>query len=445
VKRGLLPLDIPPSWQQSINALCDVIPLGRPIVQVCGPANSGRSTFSQLLINNWLSIPRSSKRLKAIAMLDLDPTKSENSPPGQISLTIVLKPILKPSFARTGIIQESNQIIRAHAIGLDGYRENTVHYLEAVEDLIVHYHSLANNESLQVKGFSNVPLVAIFPAWYQGSGVDLNVSLTRTIKPSQVICLGQGSLKAMDALQEAAGERKIEVIGPQPFQSSRAARTTSELREMQLLSYFHSEQDSTGLLVWNSKPLSSRRPYQVSYSVDRCEIAGVFAFGEVPVMYPNMLSTLLNGSLVSLIAIEDASELKDADISRGEGDQIPYFAAGPKGYTTPFDPRKSLVIGVALIRAINTTEQTLQILTPVPAQKIAEIDYERLVLAFGAQECPGWAYTEDQYYHGSMRGKGKKKASVNEMVPWVEDAGDDEGRKQLSGPAMQAWKTRRFH
>jgi polynucleotide 5'-hydroxyl-kinase GRC3/NOL9 len=442
LKRVLLPLDVPYSWQQTINQWCDD-QSSCSVVQICGPANSGKSTFARLLVNNWLSAPRSSKRVTSVAMLDLDPNKPEKSPPGQISLTILRKPVLDPSFARTAVNHASEQIVRAHTIGLNGYRENTSHYLEAVADLTERYRTEA--KGMSVEQLSDFPLIVVCPAWYQGSGVDLNVSLSRAIRPSHLACVGESSPKVMNALQEAAGDAEIQVLQPQPYQSTRPSRTTLELHEMQLLSYFHSGQNSNRDLIWDPTPLSSRRPYHVSYDEESCEFAGIFIFGEIPVMYPKMLSTLLNGSLVSIIAIEDASAFKDTTICRGEGDNIPYFLAGPKGYTTPFDPKKSSVVGVALIRGIDSTDQTLQILTPIPAQKIAEIAHERLVLAFGALDCPGWAYTEDMYYNEGAKDKGKKQASSVEITPWVEEAGDDEGRNKLSGPAMQAWKTRRFH
>jgi polynucleotide 5'-hydroxyl-kinase GRC3/NOL9 len=413
------------------------------MVQICGPANCGKSTFARLLINSWLSAPRSSKRVAAVAMLDLDMDKSENSPPGQITLSIIRKPILDPPYTRTVAKHASKDIIRAHAIGLNGYRENASHYLKAVVDLINHYRTTVKANSLE--GISDLPLVVVCPAWHQGSGVDLNISLSRMIRPSHLICIGESAFRAMNTLQEALGEAQIQVLQPQPYLSNRPARTASELREMQLLSYFHAEQDSNGLTIWNSMPLSSRRPYHVSYSAERCEFAGIFVFGEIPVMYSKMLSTLLNGSLISVIAIEDASVLQDTKLCRGEGDNIPYFAAGPKGYTTPFDPEKSCVIGVGLIRGINSEDQTLQILTPIPPQTVADIPHERLVLAFGALECPGWAYTEDMYYDDGSRSKSKNQGSTVRITPWVEDARDDEGSNKLSGPAMQAWKTRRFH
>jgi hypothetical protein len=97
----------------------------------------------------------------------------------------------------------------------------------------------------------------------------------------------------------------------------------------------------------------------------------------------------------------------------------------------------------------------MQIITPVPAQQIAEVRWSRLVLAFGALESPGWVYTEEMCYGEWMKRKGKGRGGVEgeglsdsaQVAPWVEVEGtgvDEEGKKGMVAGAMQAWKTRRF-
>jgi polynucleotide 5'-hydroxyl-kinase GRC3/NOL9 len=442
MQHTLLPLEIPLTWQQTINRLCDKTQPRPTIVQICGPANVGKTTFTRLLTNSWLSSLAIGKRESAVAILDLDPNKPEHSPPGQISLVLAREPILSPSFTRPSTT--SGQIlIRSHAIGIDGSRENTPQYLDAVQNLLECYRSLDGDDSLDIEVNSDFPLIVTCPAWYQGSGMDLNVNLTQALAPSHVVCLGEGPTKAMAALQRAAGSTRLQILQSQPYPTTGTFRTASELREMQLISYFHSEWNNSGPLLWNPTPLTARKPYQVSYGEQGSDFLGVFIFGEVPVMYANMLSTLLNGSLVSLIAIEDDAALDAMELCRGEEDRIPYFAAGDKGYTSPFDPSMSTVIGVALIRSVDSEEQTMQILTPVPPQALAKVPHKRLVLAFGALECPGWAYTEDFYHRDWAKdrldeGVGKELKSA----PWVEYVGEEV--RQVSGPAMQAWKSRRF-
>ncbi|KAF2429502.1 hypothetical protein EJ08DRAFT_661623 [Tothia fuscella] len=441
---SLQALEIPATWQQTINNLCDGTQMRPVIVQVCGASNSGKATFSQLLLNNWLSIPSMQKREVAVAVLDINPNKSEHSLPGQISLVVTRVPTLSPACARPQSNYLETKIIRSHAIGLDGFRENREHYLEAVKDLLNCYKCLSEGDTLGFDISPDLPLIIACPAWYQGSGMDLNVSLTQVIRPSHIICLGESSPKAMGALQNAAGVIPLPILQPQPYQTIRPTRTLSELRDMQLLSYFHSNLYEEGAIHWEENPLTTRKPYIVSYKRGESDFAAIFIFGEVPVMYPNMLSTLLNGSLVSIIVMsEKDTKFIDLKTYRGEGDSIPYFPTGPKGYTTPFNPSTSSVIGVALIRSIDAEAQTLHILTPISMDVLARIPKERLVLAFGALECPGWAYTEDLYYREWAKGKGEKsKGAEFKTLPWVEEVGEESGR--VSGVAMQAWKARRF-
>jgi polynucleotide 5'-hydroxyl-kinase GRC3/NOL9 len=390
-------------------------------------------------MNTLLTSPRSSNRPRSVAFIDLDQNKQEFSPPGQISLVLIKQPLLEPNFARSARGEDGNRIIRAHAIGLNGHKEDMAHYLEAVRDLLQHYQSLAD------EGPHDLPLVVNCPAWYQGSGTDLTISLTEILDTSHVLCFAQGPAKVLQGIQNAAGSMQIETLPPQPFLNTRSIRTAADMHEMQMLSYYHSESDGRGRANWDATPLAHRRPFHASYGEKSCEFAGIFIFGEVPVMYPSMLSTLLNGSIVSLIAVEDASALRDREVLRGEGDNIPYFTAGSKGYTMPFDPQKSRVIGLALIRGIDAMTQTMQIITPVPGKQVAEVPWDQLVLAFGALECPGWAYLEEIYYQEWAKGNDGETIGSDVAAPWVEELGEDEdGRRQALGLGMQVWKTRRF-
>jgi polynucleotide 5'-hydroxyl-kinase GRC3/NOL9 len=390
-------------------------------------------------MNSLLTSPGSFKRTRNVAYLDLDQNKQEFGPPGQISLVLVKQPNLKPRFARSTFSDGENRVVRAHAIRLNGHKEDMEHYLEAVRDLLQQYHSLLAESS------KDIPLIAKCPFWFQASGYDLTVNLTGTLKPSHVLCFASGPAKILQWVQKAAASTQIEVLPPQPFLNiNKSPRTTAEIHEMQMLSYFHSESFEKKAVRWNAIPLAHQRPFDVSYAEGSCDFASVFIFGEVPIMYPNMLSTLLNGSIVSLLTVEDTSVFENREAFRGEGDGIPYSTVGPRGYTIPFDPRKSRVIGLGLIRGIDTKAQTMQVITPVPAKKIAEVRWNRLVLAFGAFETPGWAYLEEKYYQEWAKRQDRTVTGSDAAAPWVEELGGVEDGNRGIGLGMQIWKTRRF-
>lgn len=383
--------------------------------------------------------PRAIKKSRPVAYLDLDQNKQEYGPPGQVSLILVKHPNLKPRFARSTLNDGENKVVRAHAIRLNGHKEDMEHYLDAVRDLLQYYHSL--NQGLD----QGAALIVNCPFWFQASGYDLTVNLTETLKPSHVLCFASGPAKVLNWVQKAAATASLEMLPPQPFFNiNKSPRTAAEVNEMHILSYFHSESSEKKAPKWNALPLAHQRPFDVSYEERSADFVGVFIFGEVPVMYPNMLSTLLNGSLVSILAIEDASALDNRKVLRGEDDGIPYFTVGPRGYSVPFEPRKSRSIGLGLIRGIDSKAQTMQIVTPVPAKQIAEIPSDRLVLAFGGFESPGWAYLEERYYQDWARGLGRTVAISDVATPWVEEMDGVEDGKRVGGLGMQVWRTRRF-
>jgi hypothetical protein len=213
---------------------------------------------------------------------------------------------------------------------------------------------------------------------------------------------------------------------------------------MRLLSYFHTMPNSK--LKHNPTPISSWRPYRVSYCGQSQDFLGVFIFGESPAMYSNAISTLLNGSLVSLLVIEDGAVLEERKVARGEGDGIPYFTSEPQGYSRPFDPAFSKSVGVALIRSIDIETRTFWLLTPA---NVGTLPRKNTVLAFGGLDNPGWAYLENahfQQYAGTANSVDVRHILTDLLSesPWVESRigpGDEVVDTRLG---MRAWKTRRF-
>ncbi|XP_078164327.1 pre-mRNA cleavage complex II protein family isoform X2 [Carex rostrata] len=74
---------IPPSWSEAAEVIRSAISPPGLVVAICGPKNSGKSTFSRFLLNTLL------RRYKRVAYLDTDVGQPEFSPPGCISLHIV--------------------------------------------------------------------------------------------------------------------------------------------------------------------------------------------------------------------------------------------------------------------------------------------------------------------------------------------------------------------
>ena len=333
------------------------------------------------------------------------------------------------------------QLDRAHALGLNGYKGDTKHYLGAVRDLMTHFH---HQVQMLGEGQSHkVSLIVHCPAWYQGSGNDLIAKLESILGATDMVCLAEPP-SALANLQSMASRPQAYILPPRTESPVHPARIPAQLREMRLVSYFHL--NSIHKQQYKPTPMSSWRPYTIPYGAKNRQFVGFFIFGEGCAMYPGALSTLLNGSIVSILVVEDDAELREREIVEGEGDGIPFFASTSQGYAKPIDPGCSKSIGLALVRSIDVEKKELLLLTPA---NVGEIEWQRTVLAFGGLETPGWAYVEDHHFRDFTDGSDDSEESRHVLTdkssswPWVEstDGGDDRGDAR---PGMQAWKTRRF-
>lgn len=76
------PLTCPPSWASLLNNITS------GTVMVCGAKNTGKSTFTRMLTNSWLS--------HGVSYVDTDVGQGEFVPPGVMSVTAVTEPLLSP-------------------------------------------------------------------------------------------------------------------------------------------------------------------------------------------------------------------------------------------------------------------------------------------------------------------------------------------------------------
>ncbi|GER27114.1 polynucleotide 5'-hydroxyl-kinase NOL9 [Striga asiatica] len=75
---------IPDEWSDAAEAIAyDAVAF--PIILVCGPKNSGKTTFSRHIVNVLL------QRHKRVPYLDTDVGQTEFTPPGLPSLTVIDK------------------------------------------------------------------------------------------------------------------------------------------------------------------------------------------------------------------------------------------------------------------------------------------------------------------------------------------------------------------
>ncbi|WEW60507.1 Polynucleotide 5'-hydroxyl-kinase grc3 [Emydomyces testavorans] len=428
-KRHLRPLHLDKQWGVAIKELS-----GRGAglrAMTCGPKGSGKSTFNKYLLNHLLSpisLQSGNQPPKdGVAYLDLDPGQPEFSPPGQIYLAHIQRPVLGPSFSHPALVSpNSGSIIRAHHIGATSPKDDPDHYVLCVMDLLNRYRIL-------LQSYPGCPLIINYPGWIFGQGLEIATWFIKYLELSDVVYMSvQGPEEVIVPLQAAAFEVGVPVTTLPSQPTEFVTRSSWQLRSMQTLSYFHMVQNQTNGPFWSHLPIQHHRSISVSYSGENQGIFGVMIIGFRH--DPDHLHDLLDGSIVSITAVEnpdilgrlsDTATIADASANNSNSDpdipvddtnsaiasssdhplitrthhsNLPYLFIGNGTCTAP-DPASSYSLGLALVRSINTQSQTIQLTTPVSPQFLrAALDLgHRIILVRGNLDNPNWALSEEYF------------------------------------------------
>lgn len=411
----------------------------------------------KLLVNRLLSTSiETTKSAKAatnpeVALLDIDPGQPEYSPPGQLALVHVQEPNFGPPFAHP-IPGPKDKILRSHSIGATSPALDPDLYMSCALDLFAHYRNT-------LARFPDCSLVINTPGWVLGTGLEILVELIAKMKPTEVIYMSKdGPSEVVESLAEAAASIPVTTL---PSQTSEyTTRTAAHLRTMQYMSYFHMNSSKEKWLTWNTRPLTSMPPWEVSYSGDNPGIVGILCYGEQPP--PGLVVDTINGSLVAIVVIDDMKAIPGWDMKEKEGlpnkpaddrdlngmdfeysnfnpelqlplilrtpEDIPYF--NPANAIS-LDPKGSHSIGLALVRGIDVARKRIQVLTPIPHSEIEEINKagKSIVLVSGKLDTPGWAYIEEltQKLHLEKSNKKMSLDAMNIDSEDSEDSSDDTG------------------
>ncbi|CRG85679.1 Polynucleotide 5'-hydroxyl-kinase grc3 [Talaromyces islandicus] len=432
LKRPLRPLHLDKKWSSTIKSLSQ---RGHGLkALVCGPKGAGKSTFGRYLLNHLLSpAPQTDKgpgSPDGVAYLDLDPGQPEFAPMGNIYLAHLREPFFGPPFSHSTLENSRHgTMIRCHHIGATSPKEDSDHYALATMNLLDQYRVLQAT-------YPQCPLIINFPGWIFGLGLEVVTWLIRTMGLSDVIYMSEkGPDEVVQSLRYASSEANVALttLPSQPIDF--VSRSSAQFRSMQMQSYFHASQPN-GLQnpFWSSAPLAYHKPVCVSYAGEKQGIRGIMVLGNRH--DPAVLKDILDGSVVSVVAIEDASaidsgqepgnngqdeekleegdgsvEMQDAQdhqntqrlknaldthIVRCQHTSLPYLFCGA-GSCTPLNPKASRSLGLALVRAVNTDTHHLELTTPIPSARIREaLDLGQcLVLARGMLDSPDWAISEE--------------------------------------------------
>lgn len=428
-------LNSPAEWNKKIAELSSPKQTRPPVILVCGPKSSGKSTFGKLLANRLVTSRSGNhdKSWKNVPVLDIDPGQPEYGPPGVISLVTVSKPNLAPSFCHP-VPESGYNTVRSHAIaavtpGLDAER-----YIECVSDLFTTY--------AQAKSHASLPMVINTPGWVQGTGLDILTTLIKSTNVTEVVYMSQeGPEETVDELKRACLRKKV-TFTTLPSQTSEfTSRTALHYRTMQTMSYFHTQSSSMDVEqpFWDSTPLTEAPPWRVRYKGEARGILGVICYDYQPP--PSLLAESINGMTVALVEVDGikpfnvfsergTSKIRDIiydDFERGHlrwtPEGIPYIS-NPTG--RPLWPRGCRSIGLALIRGIDVQKGEFQLITPVAADILRKYSTQhggrKLVMVAGKFDTPSWAYTEDFYRRAYESGQ---QTANQDVVVADEDTDDD--------------------
>lgn len=457
-KAMLQDLRSPAEWNKKVAEFSKERRQTPPVVLVCGPKSSGKSTFSRLLTNRLVTgIGNNKERVwPGVAILDIDPGQPEFSPPGVISLVRVEQPNLMPPFGHPTLVN-TKYILRSHALASVTPASDIEQYEECVLDLYNSYKSSHKDH----------PLLINTPGWIQGTGLGMLMDLISKVRPTEVIYMSEeGPEDSVEGLKSACAGITFTSL---PSQSSEyTSRTALHLRHMQAMSYFHMEPElSRGNAIrWDSKPLTSRPPLLLNYDGAAGGLLGVVCYGYQP--GPALLADSINGTIVAIVEIEDRRAFchtaqADNDVAPDEESEDPNSKQAPdlQRYTrrtpekipyircgTTLRPQFSRCVGLALVRGIDAQRAIIALVSPVFP---SELEGKETVLVSGKFDAPTWAYTENHYSRASQRGEDhigdedltdevhQERDELPGEIPWIESLHG--GQKRVVG--SRAWRVRR--
>ena len=431
------PIDLE-NWQQTLSRICNTRANG-PIVQICGSVGRGKATFARHVINGMLTQNADESRASyaRVLLLDLDFSKQEFSPPGQISLYEVLSPLLDPPYHQMAYATGTHSTLRAHSVSIGGYETDHKHFSICLSNL------LACARRLQTVALSegySLPLIVKCSAWISGEQ-DILKEVTRMIRPTQIVCLNmwkqilgedgrtfhlegvrEPAVAALEDMSQKPGFMlSFPMAHPWILDPTPCSLQPAQLQEIQLLSYFHHAVDGDGEICWNPEPLIMQHPLLLSYDQPGPDF-GCFHIPHIlSTMHENIISNILTGKIVSIVVLEDdAKEFDEREILRGQGDGLPYLGPDPKTkHCSPLDPETSHTIGLGLIKAIDPVDRVVQMYTGTACSVLEQHDLRRAVLVLDSSLPTGWAYEEHLHYNQVV--SEDDKVAVGMATPWVAD------------------------
>ncbi|OVA11958.1 Pre-mRNA cleavage complex II Clp1 [Macleaya cordata] len=301
---------IPVSWSRAADSIAyDSVTSPPPIAFVCGPKNSGKTTFSRILLNTLL------QRYNKVAYLDTDVGQPEFTPPGCLSLNVIDKqtPDLTIPCIKTPE--------RFFFFGDTSSKRDPRAYLNNIFSLYDYFckEYYMPNKSEKNLAYPQLPLIINTPGWVKGHGYDALVEMLKYMAPTHMVQIrisAEGKNLPtgafwLDADQEVSvnlieiGSARRDAYNRSVLVRKDAALT----RDLRIFAYFRQcfpSDFSVNTFKELAHALASHRPYVVSIS--RIKIKHLHC--QVP---SSEIFHSLNATIVGLAV----SSAKSSDSERG--------------------------------------------------------------------------------------------------------------------------------
>jgi polynucleotide 5'-hydroxyl-kinase GRC3/NOL9 len=392
---------------------------------------------------------KSAKAVPSVCYLDLDSSNPEYTPHGQVALTSVQELNLGPSFTHPATfhgVQGTNRTLAAHPLPTRNLVDYEDYFTSCIFDLFESYKTLPPEEGTR-------PLIINTPATLYTTNFPLLQSILKLTKPNHIVHFGDitaidtDTALRLDSLQTLAQTTNttLHELAAQ-FPPLPPSRTESELRTMQMQSYFHLDSNVQHETTWDARLLSHVTPWEFCYEETATRSQDLI--GILPLFEPlpsSQFLTALNGSIVHIVETScPKTQALYQNLQRTPQHSIPYFAPNTAtGMTGPLEPQTSRLVCTALIRGFDLEAKLMQVVVPTTHESLLRtLTPETTVFVAGCCDTPDWAYAEDAYEQleaqtsnmqvgGRFMGEGVLMEAVN-MPPWVEKKSVMEGMGYLN-------------
>lgn len=461
-KRPLNALQIDPSWKRIVD---DLSHQPRQIL-ACGPKNTGKSTFNKYLMNHLLSDSVDGNGTTksgglstkpGVAYLDLDPGQPEFAPSGSVYLAHITSPFFGPSFTHPSLAPPGGRMLRCHYLGNTNPATDLQYFIDAATDLLQVYRTFRMSNP-------QCSLIINYPGWVAATGLEALTTILKIFGVSDVIYLKHRATNIEETfrpLTRLSLQLKFRLTELAASPVSHVQRHPKHLREMQVLSYYHSSHVGNNPL-WSAQPLNTRLPLKVNYKIGLPGIYGILVLGSD--VNPRFVYEALEGSQVAIVVWRETHDAQlrlaggsgqtgdhDGNGNRAEGmdsvdpdtsheiveDEstgLPLLKFNRDSASNPLTPHTTHCIGQVIVRSIDVKSHQLELVTPLqPSELLKSLTEElpyaehtkhsdvRVILVLGTCESE-WAYSEDWVAAKGIERRERLRANNNPPQPEIDAA-----------------------